>query len=233
MLSKFCEATLTRRREPGASGCGAGAIRLAAPNWLVALGSILLAAASANASASAPSDPLASTRELVQQAVFILKNPKLTLAEERRELRELAAAHFDFDEMARSTLGYHWRDLTPEQRAQFVPLFKAFIEDAYLDQIQGYSGQDIEINRASPLGQDDVEVHGRVIDNQNEPIELDFMLRQEGADWKIYDVAVDNISITANYRNQFNRVINQQGFDRLVAILKQKQQELSAMLGKR
>lgn len=45
-------------------------------------------------------------------------------------------------------------------------------------------------------------------------------------------VTVDNISITANYRNQFNRVINDQGLDALMNEMRSKQQELLASLGK-
>jgi phospholipid transport system substrate-binding protein len=47
----------------------------------------------------------------------------------------------------------------------------------------------------------------------------------------IYDITIDNISIAANYRNQFNRVINNQGFDALMTDLKNKQQGLEASLG--
>ena len=44
-------------------------------------------------------------------------------------------------------------------------------------------------------------------------------LRDMNGDWKIYDVTVDSISVIANYRNQSNRVINDQGFDNLMADL--------------
>jgi ABC-type transporter MlaC component len=44
-------------------------------------------------------------------------------------------------------------------------------------------------------------------------------------------VTVDNISIIANYRNQFNRVINDQGFDKLMADMRAKQQQLQSSLG--
>jgi ABC-type transporter MlaC component len=44
-------------------------------------------------------------------------------------------------------------------------------------------------------------------------------------------VTVDAISIVANYRNQFNRVINDQGFDKLMADMKAKQQQLQASMG--
>jgi phospholipid transport system substrate-binding protein len=50
-------------------------------------------------------------------------------------------------------------------------------------------------------------------------------------DWKIYDVTVDAISIIPNYRNQFNRVINNQGFDKLMADMRVKQQQFQASMG--
>lgn len=178
-------------------------------------------------------DPLTETKALVQQALSILRNPALTLSDERRQLRDLAAPHFAFDDMARSALGYHWRDLSPRQRADFVRLFSAFIEDAYLNRIQAYSGQDIEFIREAPVDPDDVEVYSRVVQKGAEPIALNFMLRRVDGNWKIYDVAVDEISLTANYRNQFSRVINNRGFDQLMTNLKKKEVELASLLGNR
>ena len=60
---------------------------------------------------------------------------------------------------------------------------------------------------------------------------MNYLLLQKDGTWKIYDVTVDAISIIANYRNQFNRVINEKGFDQLMADLQAKQQELAALLG--
>ena len=60
---------------------------------------------------------------------------------------------------------------------------------------------------------------------------MDYLLRDIDGDWKIYDVTVDAISIVANYRNQFNRVINDQGFDKLMSDMRAKQQQLQASMG--
>lgn len=171
-------------------------------------------------------------RGLVEQAIAILQNPHLTLMEERRELRALAEPHFDFEGMARSTLGYHWRDLTPDQRRQFGALFTAFMEDAALSKIQEYSGQRVEFIREVPLEPGYMQVQGRVLlTNGAQPIPVGFMSRQIDGQWKVYDLTVDNISVIANYRNQFNRVINDRGFSQLMEIMKQKQLELAGLLG--
>lgn len=198
---------------------------------LLAIG-IIAGSINLSRAAIAPSDPMEQARGLVEQAVAILQNPHLTLVEERRELRALAEPHFDFDEMARSTLGYHWRDLTPDQRQQFVALFTAFMEDAALSKIQEYSGQRMEFIREVPIAPGYMQVQGRVLlNNGAQPIPVGFMSHQVDGRWKVYDLTVDNISVIANYRNQFNRVINDQGFAHLMTVMKQKQIELAALLG--
>ena len=178
-------------------------------------------------------DPRAETGELVSQALATLTDSGLSLGEKRQKLRALVAGRFDFADMARSALGYHWRELSEEQREQFVAGFAAFIEGVYLDKIQYYSGQDIVLGREriDPPGY--AQVDAKVVQQGREPIPLGFLLRQEDTDWRIYDVTVDEISITANYRNQFSRVIERRGFGQLMSDLRGKQQELDALLGKR
>src|SRR5713226_181724 len=188
--------------------------------------------AAIEAEAGRSHDPKAETRELVSQAIATLRDSGLSLGEKRQKLRALVAGRFDFADMARSALGYHWRELSREQRQQFVVGFTAFIEGVYLDKIQYYAGQDIVLDgeRIDPPGY--AQVNAKVVQQGRDAIPLGFRLRQEGNDWKIYDVTVDEISITANYRNQFSRVIEQRGLGQLMSDLRAKQQELDASLGK-
>jgi len=197
------------------------------------LESVLFTGRSAIAADVSPQDAQAETQKLVDQALHILRNSNLSLTEERNQLRDMAEAHFDFAGMARSALGYHWKELSEDQRRQFVQLFTAFIEDAYLTRIQQYSGQDIQFVDEKSDDPGYITVDTRVLGKGDSPIALDFRCKREGNDWKIYDVTVDAISITANYRNQFSRVINNQGFDKLMSDLRAKQSELASLLGKR
>lgn len=178
-------------------------------------------------------DPMTTVKSTVNQALDILKDRQTPQEVRRRRLIEVVAGHFDFTDMARSSLGYHWSQFSPAQQQQFVQLFTAFMEDAYLNKLEGYSGQKIEFSRVTSNGPGDSEVNTRVLQpDGGQPISLSYRLKQDTGDWKVYDVTVDNISITANYRNQFNRVINSQGFDALMNEMRTKQQELIASLGK-
>ncbi len=183
--------------------------------------------------AGPPGDPRSVVKAALDGALAILKDRNTALTARRRELHELALKHLDFADMARAALGHHWRELSQEQRKQFVPMFTAFMEDSYLDKIQDYSELQVRYLRQAYHDPGDAEVDTRVTQaGKEEPISLNFYLRREEGGWKVYDVEIDSIRIVANYRNQFNRVINDQGFDALMAQLRRKQAELASLLGK-
>jgi phospholipid transport system substrate-binding protein len=175
--------------------------------------------------------PMATTRAFVDQAVQILRDKGTPVVQRRRQLKAILEPRMDFKEMSRSALGYHWRSITPEQRDQFTALFTSFIEDAYLSKIQDYSGQKVEYLKENSLGEGYSRVDTAIVQPGKQPLKVAYMLEQKGGEWLVYDVTVDNISIIANYRNQFNRVINDQGFDKLMADLRAKQKELASLVG--
>ena len=80
----------------------------------------------------------AATREFVDQALQIFRDNDKPVVQKRRELKPLIEARLDATEMARSTLGYHWPFLSPDQRANFTRVFTSFIEAAYLDKVEEF-----------------------------------------------------------------------------------------------
>lgn len=206
---------------------------------------MLYAAAPARAQLAAPAaqpatDPMAAVKDVVNQAIAVFRNQQISQTDRMTQLRAIAEAHIDFASMARSSVGYHWRTLTPQQQAQFVPLFTKFIEDVVLSRIQSYSVQKIQsqiqsttINFTRELtnGSDAQVFSTVVVQDQPNPLAVNYMLSENNGQWMIYDITVDAISVIANYRNQFNRVINNDGYDKLVSILQQKTQSLGTTLG--
>ena len=132
--------------------------------------------------------------------------------------------------MAKSALGYHWKQITPAQQKEFTTAFVAFIEDSYLSKINDYRGQQVTFGVVSNDGPQYAQVNTDIVQPTGDAIHVNYRLLQSGNTWKIYDVTVDAISIIANYRNQFNRVMNNQGYDKLISDLKAKQAALAASL---
>jgi len=183
------------------------------------------------ASADDANSPMTVVQNTVNQALAVLRDKSAPLQQRQEKLRQIVAQTFDFTEMAKSALGYHWKQLGPQQQQEFTNVFISFIEDSYLSKLNDYRGQQVQFIRASQEGGDYAQVNTNIVREGKEPIHLDFHLKKEGGPWKIYDVTVDAISIIANYRNQFNRVMNNQGYDTLIKDLKEKQAALAARLG--
>jgi phospholipid transport system substrate-binding protein len=204
---------------------------------IVVVGSALASAAAQDS----PTDPMASVKAVVDQTIVVFKDKQIAAADRQQKLRTIAESRFDFGEMAKSAVGYHWRDFTPAQRSEFVPLFTKFIEDAYLSRIEDYSVEKvdqqiqssvIQFNKETTDG-DYAQVYSTVVlKDRNDPIQVNYQMRRDGNEWKIYDISIDAISVIANYRNQFNRVLNSDGYDKLVTIMREKMRGLSATLAK-
>jgi phospholipid transport system substrate-binding protein len=176
-------------------------------------------------------DPMSVVKTTVNQALEVLQDKSAPLAQRQDKLRQIVAQTFDFTEMAKSALGYHWKDISPAQQQEFTNAFIAFIEDSYLSKINDYRGQQVNFLRVSNEGGAQyAQVATDIIQPKGDAIHVNYRLVQECGTWKIYDVTVDAISIIANYRNQFNRVMNSKGYDTLIADLKAKQAALAASL---
>jgi phospholipid transport system substrate-binding protein len=210
---------------------------------IVALGAMLLLPLAAPAGAQAPmqvsvssDDATASVKTIIDQSIVVFKDRQLSAPDRETKLRSIAESHFDFREMAKSAIGYHWKTLTPAQQGEFVPLFTTFIEDAYLSRIESYSVEKINQQIQSSMiqfikqtsnGPDYAEVFSTVVlQDRKDPIAVNYEMRRDGSEWKIYDITIDAISVIANYRNQFNRVLNSDGYAKLVSIIRQKIQGL-------
>ncbi len=206
-------------------------VRMALSVLAGAMLALMVMQAASPAPAWALPTPLDTVNQVINTSLPVLRDKKTPLPQRRRQLRDLLEQHFDFADMARIALGYHWRELNATQRSQFTALFTAFIENAYLSKIQDYSGQDVAVLGQNSEGEGFSRVRSQIIQPGKQPIKVDYLLRELDGDWKIYDVTVDAISIIANYRNQFNRVIDDQGFDKLMADMRAKQQQLQSSMG--
>ncbi len=62
-----------------------------------------------------PSDPTAMVKAVIDQTTVVVRDTQTPTTERDKKLREIAEANFDFADMARTTLGYHWRQISSAQ----------------------------------------------------------------------------------------------------------------------
>ncbi len=122
------------------------------------------------------------------------------------------APYFDFSRMARLVLGKYWRRASREERRQFIEEFRRLLVRSYAASMLKYSGEKINFLplRGNPEASDvtvrtEVEVPGM------DPVEVDYSLYLRKGEWKVYDVAIDGVSLVVNYRTSFSEEIRRSG----------------------
>ena len=147
-------------------------------------------------------------------------------ASETKELEQAIGQRFGFEEMAKRSLGSHWRDLTPQQQQQFVRLFTDLLKDTYVDEIKAYNNEKVIFTGERRDGAYAV-VQSRIVPKDGPPISVDYRLQLTGDEWKVYDVIIENVSLVNNYRSQFNRVLVNGSFEELIRRMKRIEQSES------
>jgi phospholipid transport system substrate-binding protein len=178
-------------------------------------------------SAWAMESPLELIRTTVNQVVAVLQTPALQGVEHRHErleaVRKIVLPQFDWREVAKRSLGVHWRARTEEERQEFTQLITTLVEQAYSGTIDRYSKDVKFLFDQERLDGNFAEVDTRIVNPaQDKAFTLTYRLHQVEGQWRIYDVVIENVSLVRNYRNQFHRIISRSSYANLVQQIKKK-----------
>jgi len=128
--------------------------------------------------------------------------------------------HFNFTSMTAGAVGNAWGKATPEQKTRLTDEFRTLMVRTYASSIAAYKDQKIDFRplRAKPTDTE-VTVHVRVVQAGAEPVKLDYDMEKTARGWKVWDVRIADISLTANYRTEFANIVRSSGIDGLVNAL--------------
>lgn len=140
--------------------------------------------------------------------------------ERRIKLREVISERFDFDEMAKRSLGPQWAKITPEEQTEFVRVFSNLLAKTYMNRVEKVTRDMVKVESEN-LDFPKSVVKSKVI-SDGSVFPLDYRLQNVNGTWKVYDVIIENIGLVANYRNEFAGIIRSSGFAGLMDGLKKK-----------
>lgn len=139
----------------------------------------------------------------------------------RAAVRTVAEPVFDWREMASRALAIHWQARTEVERAEFTRLFSDLIERAYVTKVERYTGEAVKFVGDRAEGSLAV-VQTRLVPSKGPEVPIDYRLIEKDGRWRVYDVVIEGVSMVANYRTQFDRVIRGSSYAELIKRLKDK-----------
>jgi phospholipid transport system substrate-binding protein len=209
----------------------------------LALVSAVAAADPKDASHPAPAQGPAARTGPGTQAVKAANDTIASLLKQKvaagsKEEKDLAAkvttsvrGFLDIDQLGKRAMVDNWQKLSKPQQDQFLGLLRELIEDNYVRGLRANLEYTVDYNGESTDKDGNIVVatqintkrHGRPY-----KIEVDYVLKKDGDKWKAWDVKTDGVGLVENYRTQFNKIIETDGFNGLISKMKKKQSEGAA-----
>jgi phospholipid transport system substrate-binding protein len=172
--------------------------------------------------------PSQTVEEHVNQLLSVLGNKSLNgqAGEEQKKaaIRAIGDSLFDFYELSRFALGAGWKSLSPEQQKSFVGLYRQLLESIYMGRLLQYKDQKVVFTGESALSDSRSEVRSE-IRSADGVIPIDYRLILKDKVWKVYDLVIENASLTMNYRAQFSSILSNNSPDKLLEMLQEKVKE--------
>lgn len=166
-------------------------------------------------------------------AVLKTVNPFGDLEQPRQAVRELVNEVFDFRGASALALGSAWLSRTPDEQDEFVRLFAVFLERGFIGMIGAKAsvsdGVKIQYVDES-IGDGWAGVATSLLTRSGEELPVDYWFVRRGDRWKVQDVFIDGVSLIANYRSQFTRVLAAYPYSEVLARLGGSQPDAPAMV---
>lgn len=166
-------------------------------------------------------------KNTTQEVLAILKADKDIQSGNVKKAYELVEAkvlpHFDFNRMTQLAVGKHWNSASPQQKQALVKEFRSLLVRTYATSLTEFSNQTVEFKPLN-MRPEDAQVTVKTEINQpgGKPIPIDYEMYKTSFGWKVFDVAIDGVSLVINYRSSFANTIRQSGIDGLIAMLEAK-----------
>jgi phospholipid transport system substrate-binding protein len=153
-------------------------------------------------------------------AILRTVDPLGDLEQPRQAIRELVNDVFDFRGASALALGPVWLTRTPEDQVEFARLFGVFLERGFIALIASKAsvadGVSVEYLGES-INKESAGVATAVLTRGGQELPVDYWFVRRGESWKVQDVVIDGVSLVANYRAQFMRVLGAYPYSEIIA----------------
>ena len=184
---------------------------------LVMLVAVLGAAGTARA---AVEDAVIFINQLGNQAIKTLRATDLTLDQRESRFRSLLNRGFDLNFIGRFVLGRYWRVATADQKSDYIALYGEYLLQTYSARLGGYTDESFFVIGARRANDKDIVVSTRLVRPSGMEIAADWRVRMFDGQYRIIDIMVEGISMAVTQRSEFAAVVQRDGIEGLLAILR-------------
>lgn len=151
-------------------------------------------------------------RALGDNAISTLTSHDISEAERKKRFEDIFNKSFAVESIAQFVLGPYGRRATPQEKAEFLTLFKKTISDIYSARFRNYNKETFVVTHARPMDKRGVRVFSEIIRAGAPPVAVEWKVyKDKKGHLKIFDVIVERISMSTTQKSEFGSIIQKKG----------------------
>ncbi len=176
--------------------------------------------------------------QALKQRQRVIEQAQAALARAPRDtarqaaLRDAITEAFDFDRLARESVGRHWNAMTPEQQREYLMVFRSLVQRSTVRKLQRYRAAGTTYSAPTGNAQNTV-ITTIVTSTSGEKVAIQYKMHRVNGRWWVWDTTIGldteisdyDVSTAENYRSAFNRIIRDEGIPGLIAKLREKERK--------
>lgn len=159
--------------------------------------------------------------EELKTTLLAFKAKEGTIDQRNDEVRKKVRLLLDFDRLGKLSLGQHNKKVTAAQIKDFQNLFRSLIEKSYLSKLDNLvTDYTMKWDKEEAKG-GEATVYSTVI-REAADVQIKYFMEKTKGQWLVYNIVFDDLNLARNYQTQFNKIIQDKGFNELLRKMRSK-----------
>lgn len=168
---------------------------------------MFLSAAWAQAEETADSqDPHGMVDKMSSTILNVIMDRGIDRYEKNTRILTAVEKLFDYELMARLSIGPRWQEMTATQQTDYLALFTERVKRVYLGTLYSFTRNDIVVGPATQLSKQCVAVSTLLVNRgiQTEVVYKMYHGKSDDDTWRVYDLKIEGVSMVEAYRADFS-----------------------------
>ena len=157
----------------------------------------------------------------IDNIVEVVQNTTLSKSQRNDEIINILEPTFDFELMAKLSLGKTWKTLSDENQKRFVKLYVERMKLSYSSKLDGYNGEKVEVKKVKHIKKNRIAL---ITDLAGEEDNLKIVYKfykpkkpkLDKDSWLIYDAEISGVSILKTDKAQFREFLKTKSISELM-----------------
>ena len=162
-------------------------------------------------------------KKTTQQGIEELINSNVSAAEKKARFTKLFNEDLDLDFIGKFVLGRYWKTSTPQQRSDFIDVYRKLNIQTWSERFNEFKGKHFEfLGTESSKSADQIFVNTQVPMEEGVPASVKWRVKETNGRLRIVDIVIENVSLAQTARSEYTAYIKKspKGIDGLISDLK-------------